>query len=306
MFGGSMAKGAGVRVAATGGLALALVLAACSSDDGEAKAAPRRCEVVSAGDLSDLVGSDMALEAVGKNRATCRYVSDDERIEVRLTIEGPVEAGQAALSMTTPKAVAKLGDEAWVTNQNAPLDTQLVMRKGGTLLQVDLADESRTPKDRIALATSIARAGVARVPVMKVKQPTGPRGEAACKPFETDAVEELMGGVVVVTPSAPVGSCRLTAAALNRSVDVSVLVESGATQAQLDAFVSNVDSESPVKVGEDPGYWIPSPAGESNGGQLDLLDSGRIVQVAVIGVEFPAGEAQALATSIAEIAVAPR
>jgi hypothetical protein len=305
MFGGTRSYGSAGAAVGVAALALAVGLAGCSSDDGGAKVARRRCEVVTADDLSDLTGAKLTLGKATKDPSVCRFRSSDERTEVRLTIEGPVEAGQAALTMTTPRPVAKLGDEAWSTTQNAPLDAELVVRKAGTLLIVDVADESRGPQARIALATKIARAALPHLPVMKLKEPSGPRGEAACQRFETKAVQALVGGVVVVTPSAPVGSCRLTAAALSRTIDVSVLIETGATRQQLDGFVAGVDSEVATTVGDRPGYWIPSPSGAGNGGQLDLLDDGRILQVSVIGVELPEGKAQALATSIAEIAVKP-
>jgi len=301
MFGGRR-DGSTVCVLAVTGVA-ALVLSGCSGGD-DAPESKRACAVVQADELSDIVGEDMTLAKADPGTSVCTFDSESGTKVVRLSVEGPVEPGLAKLLLAEPEAVKGLGNEAWISTEDVPLDARLLVRKGGALLTVDLAASQLSRKDRRALATEIGEAGVDELPKMKAKKATGERGAEACDRYDTEAIATALGGIPTITPTSPPGSCRLTVEASNLTVAVTPLVEQGATPEQLDSVVAAVDSAEKTKVGEDPAYWIPSPAQDS-GGQLDVLTGKRLLQVAVIGEDVTSDEGKAMAIAVAEVAAQP-
>ncbi len=297
----SWASGARIALAA---VAVSALVGGCSSDDSGAPVSKRRCAAVQAEELSKIIESDMVLQKAEKGSTLCRFTNAEQTVDVQLSVDGPVEAGLAELLLTEPEPVKDLGDEAWFTTRNTPLGTRLVVRKKGALLTIDLGAPRLTAKNRKAIATAIGEAGVENLPRLAVKEPTGERGEAACERFAADEASVVLGGVPEVTPTSPPGSCELTVEAQDLSVLVSVLLESGATEGHLDAIAGGAPDAEKTTVGALPAYWIPATGGADSGGQLDVLDDTRLLQIAVLGVDLKEGEGLALATGIAQIATA--
>ncbi|MFN8017443.1 MAG: hypothetical protein U0P45_04895 [Acidimicrobiales bacterium] len=288
------------------GVAAALLgvgASACTSD-AKPPESNRRCAVVQADELSDLAGTKVELLKADKGSTVCRFVSKDGSVEIRTSVDGPVEAGLPELLLTEPTKVDGIGNEAWYATRNTPLGTRLLARRKGALLTLDLSAIKMTGKERRALAKEIAKAGVPNLPNLPVKAAAGLRGKAACERYATDEVSVALGGVPTVTPSTPPGSCLLEVDDQDLTASVSVLMETGAGTTQLDGLVAGVPDAQKTKVGDAPAYWIPSTQGPSTGGQLDVLSNGKILQIAVIGQGFAKGEAQQVATSLAKTATA--
>lgn len=281
---------------------LAVVVVGCSNDDPEPET-KRACAAVQPSELSDIADTKLDLLEAEEGSTICRFVNSDGSVEVQTMVEGPVEAGTPELLLSNPKELKDIGDEAWIATKDTRLGTKVIVRKGGSMLTIDLGASKLTGKEREALAIAIAEAGVENLPEQKVKPAGGQRGEEACERYTTDEVTVLLGGVPVVTPSTPPGSCQLVVEDENLTVRIGVLQESGATEDSLDAIVSAIETPVEAKVGENPAYWIVSTAGPEAGGQLDVLDDDRLLQVAVTGTGFATDEAQALATEIATIAI---
>lgn len=281
---------------------LGVTATGCTSDAKEPEST-RRCAVVQADELSDLAGTKVELLKAEKGSTVCRFVSKDGSVEIRTSVDGPIEKGLPELLLTDPDKVDDIGNEAWFATRNTPLGTRLLARRKGALLTVDLSAIKLTGKQRRQLAEDIAAAGIDALPNLPVKQAAGLRGEAACERYTTDDVAVVLGGVPTVTPSTPPGSCLIEVEDQSLTASVSVLMETGAGQPQLDAVVAGVPDKEKAKVGSAPAYWLPSTQGPSTGGQLDVLSNGKILQIAVIGKGFAKGEAQALATELAQTAI---
>lgn len=282
--------------------ALGVAASACSSDSS-APESERRCAVVQSKDISELAGTKVELLQAEKGSSTCRYASKDGSVEVRLGVDGPVEKGFPKLLLTQPSKVEGVGDEAWFGTRNTPLGTRLLARRRGALLTLDLSATKLTGKQRRALAEEIAALGVPNLPKMAVKASTGLRGDAACAPFKSKEIAVALGGVVQVTPTAPPGSCHIDVPDQQRSAGVTVLMESGAGQAQLDSIVAGAPKATKTTVGKAPAYWIEASQGPTSGGQLDVLANGKVLQASIFGQGFAPGEAQAIATKLAQAAI---
>ncbi|MCU1497426.1 MAG: hypothetical protein JWM47_1379 [Acidimicrobiales bacterium] len=285
---------------------LALVLlatTACSGDDGDpGPTSKRACARVQAGELGDILGVKVSLAEAGKDPARCTYTDADRKVEVQLQVVRPVEAGAAALLLTKPAKVPAVGDEAWSSQENATLGTVVVARRGGALLIVDLATPADEAED-LDLAVSVAEAGVATLPEVAVKKPMGARGAKACAPFEVDAVTEILGAEPEATVTAPPGSCQLTLPGKGLTVVINLLTERGATVTGLEAMVANGENVEKLEVGSADARWLPNAGDTTTGGQLDVLDGDRLIQVAVIGSGLLDDKAREMAEQIAVIAI---
>lgn len=297
-----MAQAGRSRRLGAGALALVLVAAGCSSDEA-APPSDRDCAVVQADELSDIVGVDVVLRDPEDGGRECRYSDDDGTVEVFLTVDSPVEVDLPELILTEPEPIEDLGDLAFAARQDVPLDVRVVALVGGSMLTVDLGAPTETRRARLATATEIAKAGLDDLPEADPAEPTGQRGDEACDRFSGDAVAELLGGVPTVEPVAPPGSCAIALGSADLEVRVSVLLESGATPAQLESLVSAIDTSVEVDVDGAPARWVPA-TGDGTGGQLDVLDDDRIFQVAVVADGMPDADAQQLAVDLAAIAIA--
>lgn len=280
--------------------ALVLGAAGCSGDD-EATS-DRRCAVVQAGELSDIVGADLELAKAGEDKRVCEFSSEDGSTSVILTVDGPVEVGLPELLLTDPQRLEGIGNEAWYARRDVPLDVRGMVRRGGSLLTIDLRVPGTSNDARKALVREIAEAGVGELPTLKAAAADGPRGDDACAGYDTSEIAAALGGVPVVGPVAPPGSCELVVEQADVSVRVTVLLDENATEQSLEQVVAAIEDPLPVEVDGNPAFWIEPPDG-ATGGQLDVLDGDRLVQVAVIGASLDEEESLAAATTVAEAAV---
>ncbi|MCB0963404.1 MAG: hypothetical protein KDA98_08895 [Acidimicrobiales bacterium] len=303
MIGGHGNQGAVRRLGAGLG-ALVLLVAGCSGSDA-APESDRPCAVVQADEVSDIVGTQVTLEDPVEGSRECRFSDDEGTIQVFLTVDSPVETGLPELLLTDPEPIEDLGDAAYSATDDVPLDVRVIARVGGSMLTVDVGAPTQTRRARLALATEVAEAGLPQLPEADPAEPEGERGDEACARYETDEVAALLGGVPTVEAVAPPGSCALSLGSADLEVQVTVLLESGATVAQLESLVAAVDTDVETTVGEAPARWVPSPA-ERTGGQLDVLDGDRILQVAVLADGLANADAQDLATALAAVAIAER
>lgn len=277
--------------------------ASCSSDEPKAAPSKRPCALVQADELSDLLDTEMTLRAATKGVAGCRYTSKGGVFEVRLDERGPVEAGQLGLELTEPEVEKGIGDEAFSSTVNVPLDIRLSARDGGAAVDVDVMHKGGSSAQTRATARKVAAAAVGSLPKQSVKKSAGPRGKEACAPFVTEAASEAFGGKATGTPSNPPGSCTVTIADQDITLAVTVLMDANATEESLEGLVAAVEPTK-VQVGEGAAYWLPTPGGDQNGGQLTFLAGDRLLQVTALGDGLEKGQALTVATAAAEIAAA--
>lgn len=286
-------------------LVAALILTtACSDSDDPAPASNRRCAVVDAGDISELVDTAVTLQKAGAAPAVCRFSDSEEAVDVRIEVGGPVEAGQPKLLLDDPGQIRGLGSEAWWSTTNTPLEVRVLVRQVGALLTIDLTAPDLKPGEKRAAAVGIAEKAVARLPKVALPKPGGPRGAKACAPFKDPAVEVALGGAPVLTPTNPPGSCSLVLEARGLTVVVNVLVDKRATPQMLSDIVKGAPEAAPAAVGGLLGWWIEAPGGDASGGQLDVLDGQRLLQIAVLGSELEPGTALTMATAVGKVALA--
>lgn len=284
-------------------LVILLVAAGCSKDDPE-PVSKRPCAVVQAKELSKIVDSKLTLRAPTKGFTGCRFTSKGNVIEVVLTPRGPVEKGQLGLELTSPRKERAIGDEAYSSTENVPLGMRLSTRKAGSAVDVDISEKGFSATDVRADARAIAAAAIPNLPKRTLKQGSGPRGAAACSPYVSSIAVKRLGGKATGTPANPPGSCTVTLVGQDLTLVVTVLADGNANQQSLDALVAAV-KPAKVPVGKGTAYWLPTPGGDKNGGQLTFLSDGRLLQVTVIGNELAKGKALELATAAAELTPHP-
>lgn len=287
---GTVAVGALAGVAWVG-------LVGCS-DDAPA-ASTRGCAVVQADRLSDLVDADLELEPAGDDKRVCRFSNEDSSVVVVSSVESPVEPGLPKLLLAEPDELGDIGNEAWYSRKDVPLNSRAIVRRGGTMWTLDLRSQGLADRARKDLLAEIAREGVDDLPESKAKDAIGDRSDEACSRYDDDAISTAMGDVPVITAVAPPGSCDLTIASRGLTVRVTPLMEEGASVRYLESSVGSTEGASEVAIEGAAGYWVPSPSG----GVLNLLDGERLVQVAVIGTELGEETARSIAGTVAEAAV---
>lgn len=284
------------------GLVLVAGTAGCSKD--EAPTSQRKCAVLQADELSDLVGTDLTLKPALGDKRVCTFESENGQVVVSSTVDGPVEAGFPKLLLTDPEAIKGIGNEAWFSARDVPLDGRLFVRRGGTLWTIDLRQDGvprRTIREQLV---DIGKAGADELPATKAKKSTGARGEAACAPYvDNEDVAVALGDVPKATPVSPPGSCELSVAGEGLTVRVTPLIEDNATKDMLSGAVSQVEGPEEVEVAGAPAFWIPSTSAPGSGGQLNVLVGDRIVQVAVIGTDLEDDEAKDMAVAVGTAAV---
>lgn len=284
------------------GLLAVGLLVGCSGSDAKPES-NRKCAVVQADELSDITGVRLKLIPADEDPRVCRYRGSNNPTEVDLTVTSPVEANSLKLLLTTPTRERGISDEAWSSDVDTALGYRLLARERGAMLTVDLGLDGASSTTARKAARRIAKSGVANLPDVAPKKPTGPRGTKACERFETTKVAEALGGKPEVSATMPPGSCLLTVPDKGLNVTVSVLAEL-ANEQMLGTIIKSAPDPKLTSVSGMPGYWIATPGAADAGGQLDFLDDGTLRQVSVIGTGFTGTEAQELATTIATLGFA--
>ena len=293
-------------------------LTACSDDGPSASAPPsptfasvrkRPCSVVTEAEVREAVGHEV--KASTKDGLPCRYTATNpDESSVVVEVRNRATADAATRLLPNGKPIEGLGSDARFDPQGGPLGARLVVRRGGTLVLVDLGPVPSTDTSSKGQTVAIARDALRRAPRSKVASskpagkttPDDPCARLAAN--DGKALAKVVGVAVTVTPSYPSG-CAVTVPGLGMAT-VQIERLAGPASKIVDGLGRATDGKAWPKVAiadlGESAAWLSDPTAPG-AGQLAVAADGQLLTVSTDRTPGTANAGQLLATAVARTAL---